>query len=332
VVLPSITSASLKHLVEIVSQGSVKIASGELANFRDLLSLLEIDMDKQSSNKKVAAKRLREVWKLSPKARQRLCSPSPICSTSSSDSTLEDVKLVKNYSATSLGASSQGILEAKTVPKIAAKQELPECLLPSSEASPKTKPLPASSGRPPVTCIFCDTTMLFGTDQNTYLQHLEVCPVRADFERDRQHQQAASQVKRMKLNPTTNSLPVEKVKFPCAEPGCEKEYTNKTHLADHHRRAHGAEKLKCEEIDCSASFFARRAIRQHMWVKHGIGKGPQCDECGMKVIDVEYLRNHQRAAHRAPKLFCSEPGCSKTFTYNSERYSHIRKYHKQNAH
>ena len=196
VVLPSITSASLKHLVEIVSQGSVKIASGELANFRDLLSLLEIDMDKQSSNKKVAAKRLREVWKLSPKARQRLCSPSPICSTSSSDSTLEDVKLVKNYSATSLGASSQGILEAKvrtshsisplpiripfrrflfqTVPKIAAKQELPECLLPSSEASPKTKPLPASSGRPPVTCIFCDTTMLFGTDQNTYLQHLEV--------------------------------------------------------------------------------------------------------------------------------------------------------------
>ena len=160
----------------------------------------------------------------------------------------------------------------------------------------------------------------------------QVCPVRADFERDRQHQQAASQVKRMKLNPTTNSLPVEKVKFPCAEPGCEKEYTNKTHLADHHRRAHGAEKLKCEEIDCSASFFARRAIRQHMWVKHGIGKGPQCDECGMKVIDVEYLRNHQRAAHGAPKLLCSEPGCSQTFTYNSERCLHIRKYHKQNAH
>ena len=199
VVLPSITSSSLRHLVQIVSQGSVTIARGELTNFRDLLSLLEIDMDKQSSNKKVAAKRLREVWKLSPKARQRLCSPSPICSTSSSDSTLEDVKLVQNYSATSFGASSQGILEAKvrtshsisplpiripfrrfsfqTVQKIAAKQELPKCLLPSSEsqpASPKTKPLPTSSSRPPVTCIFCDITMPFGTDQNTYLQHLEV--------------------------------------------------------------------------------------------------------------------------------------------------------------
>ena len=113
VVLPSITSASLRHLVQIVSQGSVTIARGELANFRDLLSLLEIDMDKPSSIKKVAAKRLREEWKLSPKARQRLCSPFPICSTSSSDSTLEDAKSVQSYSAISSGASSRGILEAK---------------------------------------------------------------------------------------------------------------------------------------------------------------------------------------------------------------------------
>ena len=140
------------------------------------------------------------------------------------------------------------------------------------------------------------------------------------------------QTKRRKGNPVTNCLPLKGMKFSCAEPGCREEFSNKISLANHQRRAHGAKKLKCEEIDCSASFFARRAFRQHMWVKHGIGKGPQCDECGMKVIDVEYLRNHQRAAHRAPKLFCSEPGCSKTFTYNSERYSHIRKYHKQNAH
>jgi len=317
VVLPSTTSISLRHLVQIVSQGSVTIASGELANFRDLLSLLEIDMDKPSSIKKVAVKRLREEWKLSPKARQRLCSPSPICSTSSTDSTLEDAKLV----------------QAKTVQKIAAKkQELPNCLLPSSEsqpASPKTKPLPTSSSRPPVNCIFCDITMPFGTDQNTYLQHLEVCPVRADFEGDRQ--QAESQVKRMKMNPITNSLPVKKVKFHCAEPGCQKEHSSKQRLADHHRGAHGAKKLKCEEIDCSSSFFTSRALRQHMWVKHGIGKGPQCDECGKKVIDVENLRSHQRAAHGAPKLLCSEPGCAKTFTYIQARSSHIRKYHKPNA-
>merc|ERR1719474_1598151 len=120
VVLPSTTSASLRHLVQIISQGSVTITSGELTNFRDLLSLLEIDLDKTSSIKKVAVKRLREEWKLSPKARQRLCSPSPICSTSSTDSTLEDAKLV----------------QAKTVQKIRAKQELPECLLPSSESQP----------------------------------------------------------------------------------------------------------------------------------------------------------------------------------------------------
>merc|ERR1719370_847500 len=137
-----------------------------------------------------------------------------VCSTSSSDSTFDDAKLVQNYSASSFAASSQGILEAKTVQKIAAKQALPKCLLPSSEsqpASPKTKPLPTSSSRPPVTCIFCDITMPFGTDQNTYLQHLEVCLVRADFEGDRHHQ--APQAKRMKLNPITNSLPVQKVKF-----------------------------------------------------------------------------------------------------------------------
>ena len=160
-------------------------------------------------------------------------------------------------------------------------------------------------------------------------QLYQVCPVRADFEHDRQ--QAASQVKRMKLNPITNSLPVEKVRFPCGEPGCQKEYANKTLLDDHQRRVHGAKRLVCEEIDCSASFFARRAIRQHMWVKHGIGKGPQCDECGKKVIDVENLRNHKRAAHGAPKLLCSEPGCTQTFTYIQAQSSHIRKYHKKNA-
>merc|ERR1712010_394478 len=57
-------------------------------------------------------------------------------------------------------------------------------------------PLPRlSPSRPTVTCIFCDATMPFGTDQGSYLQHLEECSARPDL------QEPKPQAKRMKLNP-----------------------------------------------------------------------------------------------------------------------------------
>ena len=196
VVLPSMTSASLKHLVQIVSHGSVTIASSELANFRDLLSMLEIDLDKTSPANEVAVKTLGGELKLYSKADQGLLSPPSTPYYASTDSTSENEIRDQSLSSTPSGANSQGITEAnfkpphtvtpllisipfgrlssQTVQRITAKQETPNSPLSSYEAKPsslKTKVLPT---RPPVSCIFCDIALPIGTDQDTCLQHFEV--------------------------------------------------------------------------------------------------------------------------------------------------------------
>ena len=196
VVLPSITSTSLKHLVQIVSHGSVTIAKSELANFRDLLSMLEIDLDKTSPANEVAVKTLGGESKLYSRADQGLLSPPSTPYYASTDSTSENEIRDQSLSSTPSGANSKGITEANiktphtvtpllisipfgrlsshTVQRITVKQEIPDSPLSSYEAKPsslKTKILPT---RPPVSCIFCDIALPISTDQDTCLQHFEV--------------------------------------------------------------------------------------------------------------------------------------------------------------
>jgi len=114
----------------------------------------------------------------------------------------------------------------------------------------------------------------------------------------------------------------------CDEPSCGREYYSKADLADHKRGAHGADKLKCPDSNCPASYTTSSALSGHMWVKHDIGKGPKCDQCGRKESSVQNLKNHKRAAHGAPKLLCKEPGCTKAFTYTMVMYNHMKKKHK----
>ena len=119
-----------------------------------------------------------------------------------------------------------------------------------------------------------------------------------------------------------------KRKYECDEPGCGRECTNLTDFDNHKRRDHGAEKLKCQDSNCAALFVRRIALSHHMWVKHGIGKGPKCEECGKREPTVDYLKNHQRAVHGAPKLQCKVPGCTKTFIYNNYVSQHMQKKHR----
>jgi len=196
----------------------------------------------------------------------------------------------------------------------------------------KDSPLPRLyPTRPPVTCIFCDTIMPIGTDQGSYLQHLEVCSARADLGDELLQPQL--QTRRVKVVPgmSNDSLSLKESQLKrkyCDEPGCDREYYNNTDLANHKRRAHGAEKLKCRDLDCPAQFGNSASLSRHMWVKHGIGKGPKCEECGKKESTVQYLRNHQRAAHGAAKLQCKVPGCTKTFIYDTDLCNHMKKKHK----
>jgi len=132
---------------------------------------------------------------------------------------------------------------------------------------------------------------------------------------------------------TVEKVPVKKKYdqkryYICDEPSCDREYFTQSHLANHKRSAHGADKLKCRETNCSASFASSSGFRGHMWVKHDIGKGPKCDQCGRKEPNINYLRNHLRAAHGAPKLQCKKPGCTEVFTYDTEMYIHMKKKHR----
>ena len=158
----------------------------------------------------------------------------------------------------------------------------------------------------------------------------QVCSARVDLGDDLLQPQ--SRTKRVKVDPgmSNDSLSLKKSqrKYCCDEPSCEQKFYTKTNLANHKRKHHGAEKLKCRDSDCTASFGSHAAFSEHMWVKHSIGKGPECEECEKKMPNVQYLRNHQRAVHGAPKLQCKEPGCTKTFIYDTQMYTHMKKKHK----
>ena len=112
----------------------------------------------------------------------------------------------------------------------------------------------------------------------------QLCTARADLSDD--SLPTKPQIKKVNV---THSEGLALKKYFCDEPSCDKEFHSTTGLADHKRGAHGANKLKCLDSNCNASFASRTACRGHMWVKHDIGKGPKCDQCGKKEPNISYL-------------------------------------------
>jgi len=370
VILPSSTSAALKHLAQIVVQGSVTIAIEALADIGSLLTLLEVDIDAhldKTTDGKAAARKKEYKLKLSSNSSPRLLTPPrtpPTVSkkltsgntTSNSDesssSTSSEPPSQKTQRELSTSPSPgpalplslvisipMKCLTSKTVQKITTAQGNLKSLSSSDvkAASPEEEkqvllsPRPCPS-RPPVICIFCDIAMPVGTDQTLYLQHLELCTARADLGDD--SLQMKPQPESISPGVGYDSLILKKghvrkkFKYYCDEPSCEREYSNKTHLANHKRGVHGADKLKCRDLNCTSSFVSSKAFYGHMWVKHDIGKGLQCDQCGKKVTSVEKLEDHQRSVHGAPKLQCNEPGCNSAFTHSTDMYRHVQNKHK----
>ena len=111
---------------------------------------------------------------------------------------------------------------------------------------------------------------------------------------------------------------VKKKVHMCEMGNCGKIYQNNTGLADHHRSVHGAPKLRCEDPACFALFAVRKSHLGHMWVEHGIGAGPKCDECGKRELNLGLLRKHLHTVHGdiklTDKLQCTEPECRAVYT------------------
>ena len=116
--------------------------------------------------------------------------------------------------------------------------------------------------------------------------------------------------------------------FSCKEPGCGKSYDRRADLNAHKRNEHGAAKLKCVDSTCtSVEFTFDKALDRHMWVKHGVGKGTKCDECGKRLSGPFYLKDHMRASHGAPKIQCEVLGCDATFMSSFGMARHMKTGH-----
>jgi len=61
---------------------------------------------------------------------------------------------------------------------------------------------------------------------------------------------------------------LKKRPFSCNEDGCDKMFGRKYRLKDHMRSAHGAPKLVCKEVKCSASFVSSTLLYKHMMETH----------------------------------------------------------------
>ena len=115
--------------------------------------------------------------------------------------------------------------------------------------------------------------------------------------------------------------------FICEEPGCGKSYNARDHLNNHKRSEHGAAKLKCKDSSCTVELVSTEGLRRHMWARHGVGKGPKCDECEKRYLSPADLENHMRSAHGAPKLPCNVLGCPSTFNSYQSLFKHRKTKH-----
>ena len=62
-------------------------------------------------------------------------------------------------------------------------------------------------------------------------------------------------------------------------------------------------------------------------MKHGVGKGPKCDECGSRLSRPLDLNDHMRSFHGAPQLQCEVLGCDVTFKSFNGRLKHMKNKH-----
>ena len=92
-------------------------------------------------------------------------------------------------------------------------------------------------------------------------------------------------------------------------------------------RVHGSSKFNCMVPECNSKYSNNQRLREHMWVKHALGKGVQCDECGRRRYSPLDLKDHMRIAHGAPKLECDVLGCSSTFTCSANLKRHMKDLH-----
>ncbi|XP_049547038.1 transcription factor IIIA [Anopheles darlingi] len=145
--------------------------------------------------------------------------------------------------------------------------------------------------------------------------------------------------------------------YVCSEPGCGKQYTNRSHLKRHIRANHTRplavltpSTIECEDASCTLKFHTKLAMKRHYQTKHVVGKPHACDQCEERFwrksqlrvhkfkhtdqyphrcehckngfVNLKSMRNHRCNSNLRP---C--PDCSKEFKLWSELVAHRRLEH-----
>jgi len=301
VVLPSTTSVALLHLSQMLSQGSVTIASGALTDLAALLALLEVDIGRTAGVEKKAVNEIQNKPEEPPMTsaflETRFSSPlqfrRSIVKTELPDDhppTPPTVPSSQSFHCEATTGPSDRNLSVSSLPAPALVISIPfDRLAPKSVEKIKVATL-----EPPLTCFFCGLTLPPSSDQDVQLYHQEVCSAKANVEVH-----------------LTNPVDILKTNADVE--------MNSGH--------HGSSKLKCSDSSCTAEFNSKQALEKHMWVKHGVGKGSKCAECEKRLYGPTGVKNHMRAAHGAPKLKCKVLGCHATFSYYQQRFRHMKNKH-----
>ncbi len=104
---------------------------------------------------------------------------------------------------------------------------------------------------------------------------------------------------------------------------CEKVFSDKRHLEDHHRSKHGGPKLQCQH--CPKTFGALRGLQRHM--NEHTGQYPsKCSQCDAGFNYRSQLSIHENK-HQGRGYTCLN--CNKVFYIERDLIKHQEKCVKQ---
>ena len=117
-----------------------------------------------------------------------------------------------------------------------------------------------------------------------------------------------------------------RIRHICAE--CEKSFSQKAYLREHHIAVHSNEghKLKCGS--CPYTTANKKNLREHKERVHDKMKKYACEECDYAVHAKSDLKKHIEGVHARIRHICAE--CEKSFSQKAYLREHISKVHHNN--
>ncbi|KAK0720857.1 hypothetical protein B0H67DRAFT_487052 [Lasiosphaeris hirsuta] len=118
----------------------------------------------------------------------------------------------------------------------------------------------------------------------------------------------------------------DRKRFFCEIPGCNKSFTQKTHL-DIHLRAHtGEQPYTCKLEGCGQRFSQLGNLKTHER-RHTGEKPYHCEQCGKSFAQRGNVRAHMKTHSQTKPFLCRLDDCNKTFTQLGNLKSHQNKFH-----